>query len=444
MNRLQSFLKRKFVRDTLILQISKVGVTASSLASSLIIVKLMSLEQYGVWGLIVSLYGIWQFLNITGIVPSATTLMSEAVGANDQPTLLQVMQIYWRVTVWFCVGGAALFGLASPLLVRWFYADAPHIVYWAGVMTLVYPTQLIFALVGITLTSRRLMRWWAFYQYFDQFTLAILMIVAVWVHPSASALVMARLAHGTVTVVVGLMLYQRLRHATAFSFPALREITQGSMSVSVVGYRRFGVLNALDKNIAQLFTTLPVQLVGTLSGTEAAGMLTFALNLIRQTTFFTSALFENLQAVIPLAIGRGEYLKLWRNLLRVMLTLLIGSAGFYVAFALAVPYLMRWLGSEWVGAERVILWLSVFGIVSTVGGVLGPLYRAFDVMEAITLSKVVTILIGGLVGWVLIPRYGALGGAWMVNGMFIFSVSSTALLTFPPLYQRAYSPPPSN
>ncbi|MGV2437470.1 MAG UNVERIFIED_CONTAM: hypothetical protein LVT10_23335 [Anaerolineae bacterium] len=183
MNRLQSFLKRKFVRDTLILQISKVGVTASSLASSLIIVKLMSLEQYGVWGLIVSLYGIWQFLNFTGIIPSATTLMSEAVGANDQPTLLQVMQIYWRVTVWFCVGGAALFGLASPLLVRWFYADAPHIVYWAGVMTLVYPTQLIFALVGITLTSRRLMRWWAFYQYFDQFTLAILMIVAVWVHP---------------------------------------------------------------------------------------------------------------------------------------------------------------------------------------------------------------------------------------------------------------------
>jgi O-antigen/teichoic acid export membrane protein len=132
------------------------------------------------------------------------------------------------------------------------------------------------------------------------------------------------------------------------------------MSVSVVGYRRFGVLNALDKNIAQLFTTLPVQLVGTLGGTEAAGMLTFALNLIRQTTFFTSALFENLQAVIPLAIGRGEYLKSWRNLLRVMLTLLIGSAGFYVAFALAVPYLMRWLGSEWVGAERVILWLSVF------------------------------------------------------------------------------------
>ena len=75
---------------------------------------------------------------------------------------------------------------------------------------------------------------------------------------------------------------------------------------------------------------------------------------------------------------------------------------------------------------------------------MGPLYRAFDVMEAITLSKVVTIVIGGLVGWVLIPRYGALGGAWMVNGMFIFSVSSTALLTFPPLYQRAYSPPPSN
>ncbi|MGV2437472.1 MAG UNVERIFIED_CONTAM: hypothetical protein LVT10_23345 [Anaerolineae bacterium] len=50
-------------------------------------------------------------------------------------------------------------------------------------------------------------------------------------------------------------------------------------------------------------------------------------------------------------------------------------------------------------------------------------------------------MIGGLVGWVLIPRYGALGGAWVVNGMFIFSVSSTALLTFPPLSACLFTAP---
>ena len=441
MNRVQTFLRRKFVRDTLILQVSKVGVTASSLASSLFIVKVMSLEQYGAWGLIVSLYGIWQFLNFTGIIPSATTLMTEAVGANDRVTLLQIMQIYWRVTILFCVGAGILFGVASPLLIQWFYPDSPQIVYWTGVMTLVYPSQLIFVLVGISLSSRRLMRWWAFYQYLDQFVLAVLMIVAVWIHPSASALVLARLTHGVLTVSVGMVMYQQLRHATVLSFPTWGEILRGSLTVSAVGYRRFGILNALDKNIAQLFTALPVQLVGAISGTEAAGILTFAINIIRQTTFFTSALFENLQAVIPLAIGRGEFLKLWRNLLRVMLTLLIGSGAFYACFALVVPFMVRWLGAEWEGAQGVILWLSVFGVVSTVGGVLGPLYRAFDVMGAITLSKVFTIILGGGVGWVLIHMYGVMGGAWVLNGMFLLSVALTAGLTLPVLYRRAHPSP---
>ena len=80
-------------------------------------------------------------------------------------------------------------------------------------------------------------------------------------------------------------------------------------------------------------------------------------------------------------------------------------------------------------------------MVSTVGGVLGPLYRAFDVMGAITLSKVFTIILGGGVGWVLIHMYGVMGGAWVLNGMFLLSVALTAGLTLPVLYRRAHPSP---
>ncbi len=47
-------------------------------------------------------------------------------------------------------------------------------------------------------------------------------------------------------------------------------------------YWRFGVANAIDKNIAQLFTQIPLQLVGIFAGARAVGYLSLAMSGIAQ------------------------------------------------------------------------------------------------------------------------------------------------------------------
>jgi len=62
---------------------------------------------------------------------------------------------------------------------------------------------------------------------------------------------------------------------------------------------------------------------------------------LQKTNFFTSAIFENMQAVVPQAVGRGDYARLWRNFLRVMGILALGGLAFYTLVILLAPLLHR-------------------------------------------------------------------------------------------------------
>jgi O-antigen/teichoic acid export membrane protein len=116
MNRIRGFLQRKFVRDTLALQIGKLGTTGLTILSSLLVARLLGTEPYGAWALAQSFFSIWQTLNLTGVSMSANTQLAMAVGAKNTSEILNVSAFYVQIsTVWavFISGALALIG---PLL----------------------------------------------------------------------------------------------------------------------------------------------------------------------------------------------------------------------------------------------------------------------------------------------------------------------------------------
>jgi len=82
-DRLRAFFNRKFVRDTLILQVGKVGMTASTFLSALLVARLMGAADYGIWALAQSVLSIAQTFNLTGLNTSLSTQLPMAVGAKD-------------------------------------------------------------------------------------------------------------------------------------------------------------------------------------------------------------------------------------------------------------------------------------------------------------------------------------------------------------------------
>src|SRR5690606_41693460 len=113
-------------------------------------------------------------------------------------------------------------------------------------------------------------------------------------------------------------------------------------------------------------------------------------------------------------------------------------------------------GNEWTPVIPVLVPLTLYGALTTVGGIFGPLYRAFGIMRAAFGIKLLTLVLVLPVGIVLMqslslnidPFWGwshfdlsatraAIGGAWTINVLFLVSIALTMAITLPLLRRKA-------
>ncbi|MBI5671085.1 MAG: oligosaccharide flippase family protein [Chloroflexi bacterium] len=436
MTTIRRFWGSKFVRDTVILQIGKIGVAGLSFLSSILVFRLLGVERFGLWALTQSFFTIWQSLDLTGVNISTSTRLGLAVGRQDADEIASVMAFHALVSGLWALAVTALILLLGPPLSRLMYDGSTRIAVLTAWLSLTVLPDALYNLVVISLQSRRLMQRLAILQNVNQFVLFGCVVVALVISPTPEGMVASRLVYSVLTLLIAFGFYRRVqRHDVPF--PSFAQIICQMRTVPVRPYWRFGVLNALDKNVATLYTEIPLQLVGVFAGTSAAGFLELGYRAMSIPNLLLSAVFDNLQAVVPQAVGRGDYVRLWRNFRRVMGIMLLGAIAFYLAFALAAPLLVPVLfGSAALPAVPVITVLSIYGAITMMGGIFGPLYRALALLRpALTIKVVVLVIL--IPGLALVQTEQAVGGAWLVNLLFGVSVVMTAAVTLPALRRQA-------
>jgi O-antigen/teichoic acid export membrane protein len=441
-DRLRSLLGRKFVQDTLALQVGKVVVLAISFISSVVVLRLLGPEGFGVWTLAQSFFTIWQSPNLTGIGPSTSTRLAIAIGARNEREILNNMAFYVKVAVAWGVLNTTLLALLGPPIAARVYESGAQIGVLAAVLSLTLIPDAMYNLALIALQARRSMRMVTVVQNVNQLTLFTCYVGALLVSPTVESLMIGRLIYSVATMLIALAAYQQRLSQDGLVYPTTRAVLTRSLTVSVRPYWRFGVANALDKNLGGLFMEIPTQLVGILTGNAQAGYLEASFKGIRLVSHLTSAVFDNMQAFVPQAVGRKDYAGLWRNFLRVLAVLIVGAVGFYGAFAVAAyfyaPLVVTVLyGAAYSPVAPLIPVVAVYAAVDTIGGIFGPLYRALRLMRAAILVKIISLLVVFVPGVWLIQQTGAPGGAWMINALYMVSVALTALVCLPELQQRA-------
>lgn len=455
LQRLQQLSQSKFVQDTLVIQIGKIVLTLLSVLSTIVVTRLMGPASYGLYRQADNFYNLWKTLDLTGIGTSTSTRLGIAVGAEDTTEIRRLMAFYVQISMATTLVLALLLGLFGALTAQWLQGDAT-IGIFAALLALTGPGDALYGLVVISLQSRRSFRTLTLLQNANQFVLTASMIAAVLISPTPAALVAARLFYSYSTMTLALALYERLRHADQIAFPSMRTIFALVPRQSPRPYWRFGVANALDKNVSNLYTQIPIFLVGMFGGARAVGYLTLALTGIVQASVLTSAVFENMQAVVPQMVGRGDYVALWRNFRRVLGVLTLGGITFYGLMALIAPFIIPVLfGREWLPAIPVLVTLTIYGAMTTVGGIFGPLYRAFDMLRAAFSVKVIALAVvlpisivlmtrhvasNPYLGWTLFDAAAtgiAVSGAWTINLLFAISIGLTMVFTLPALRNKA-------
>jgi O-antigen/teichoic acid export membrane protein len=448
--RFRRLFQRKFVRDTLILQVSKLSITALGMMSWAIVPMALGPQDYGIWGLAQSFLSLVLILDLTSLVTSTSTLLGAAIGAKDEPQILDLLSLFLKVQ-W--LKGLVFIGLMfiiGPVVAGMLYQQAlpfsmalsldyaalsgitqtgnPQIGLLAALLALTMLFDPAYEGVRLALQARRSMRQMAILQNLNQLVLTLSMVIAVLIRPEPLTLVYSRIAYAALMAVIAVLMYQRVRVDGAVDYPPLGAILRRAVTVRY-SHWRFGMALALDKNISNLYPHLPFQFVGIFAGEAAAGYLQLAHKGILQAGIFTSAIFENMQAAIPLWVGQGDYQRLSQNFMRVVGVLTLGSFIFYGGLALTAPLLLPPLfGEQWTPVLPVLSALVVYGIITTIGGVFGPLYRAFNLMRAMIIIKLFALGVMILTGFWLVPQWGALGGAWMMNIVFLLSVGLTMIV----------------
>lgn len=460
MQQAQEFFQRKFVQDTITLQLSKFGVVLLGLLAWVIVPVRLGPYEYGLFALAQSFIGVWQILNLTGIGTSTGVLLPTAIGARNNDEILNLLAVYVKVSlVWagltlivmlllgttvaahLYAGHAAPAGTPTFSFLGMTGLDAnigARIGLMATLLAIVGIFDPLFNLFITAFRSRRSMRLVALLQNTNQFVLTVCLVAAALLQPTAEFQALARVVYTLLTFSIAVLVYRRHREDARAVLPNIRAVLSRVWGVSYRPYWRFGLANALDKNLANGYVSLTVQFVGILAGPVAASYIQLGIRGLNKADFFTSAIFENMQAVIPQAVGRRDFARLWDRFLRVLTVLTLGGLGIYIMIALLAPFfLVPIFGEEWLPLLPLLPTFCIFGLATTVGSVFGPLYRAFDLMRAILIVKVVTLLVMIPAGLWLISNLGALGGVWMLDGLFVLSVVLTAIVTLPVLRQHA-------
>ncbi len=424
--------RSKFVRDTVTLQAGSLALTAIGAASFVVVARGLGREAYGVYQLVLNSYGLLMTLNLTGLGPSTITRLAEAIGAGDRDRVRDQMAFFVQVSLAVAVLALAAAALFGPLL-----AVNPLI----SDLLLVYMLTLFLLpwhhLLLLVLQALRIMHGYTLLDNAGNLIEAVLKIAVVLLGWGAAGVIGALVATAAVKAVGSLILYRRLQRQRPELLPTVGEVLGAARRNSPRPHWQLGFLLAVDKNVAALYTLLPVQALAMISGEAAAGFLRLGLHALSYVNMLFNGILTNLESRLPALAGQGDYTRLADNVRRVLRYLIPIAAVMYGGFALLAPLVAPILGEEYVPAIPVIRVLCLFGLVTGIGGVFGPLYRTLRVMRGILAIKIGALVAMLAPGFWLIASYGEVGGAWAIVLIYVLSVGLTIALIWPRLRRLA-------
>jgi len=226
-------------------------------------------------------------LDLTGIGISTNTRLAQAVGARDEGEILDLLAAHVKIALALALVLTLLIAVVGVPVARLLHEDATavqigQLAFWLGVARI---ADSLYLVPYNALQSRRAMGAFAALGTLNQTVMAACTILAAAFSQTAESLVVGRLVYSSSTLILAWMLYRRYRAVgDAPPYPPIRAILRRAWTLTFAAYRRrylgYGMLIAFDKNLANLYIQIPMQIAGSLGGTAAAGYLDLALSAI--------------------------------------------------------------------------------------------------------------------------------------------------------------------
>jgi len=407
------------VKNVATLQVGSFGGTLVQAVSGIFIARLLQPELFGVYSLAIGLASLAGLLLGAGMQDAVATLVSSSYTRNDREGLREALAYLLKITFYAGLVTLVIF-LFMPSLASRFY-DNPLIGWYAGIVILgVFISTSFNAVVQLSLQVAGRIRLLALIVFSDQFLRSGFSLLLVFFGFGVLGGVSGQFIGATAVFLFSVFVWTRLGKLYDI-FPSVSVLLGNIRKVSLKKYFGFSLWVAIDRNIGNLYMTLPVVLTGIYVSTGevaffklAFGYLNLALSLLGPVSVLLNMEFPKIQVEEPQ--------KLRSNFIRISLLGLMTSLVLTLGAIVVSPLAFRILyGESFVPSVSYVFGLVIYGALFGIGVGLGPMWRAINRVKVSIMINLIILGAGVPLGLLMIRQWGLWGAVVMTTIWFSIS-----------------------
>lgn len=420
-NRTKNLFKSKFIQDVGFLQISTIIIAAILALTALIIAKGLKPEEFGIYSLALSLYGLIGILGNTGAKQMSLLKLPAAYIAQDKEEIISLIAYYFKLSLF-----------TGALIMVIGYAGAPHLsqlLYGrqdigslARIFCLMPLSIILYKLVGVILEGTRNMRYLAITECVSELLKSLILITIVTLGLGLNILAYGWVISAIVSSILAVFMYKNLRFIKK-GFPSISGIVKKSYIQNSRRFLRFNISMGFSENIISLNENLPIILLGVFVLPKEVGYFKLGFSIIGILSLFLEPIARNLLVRLKELAGSRNIKGLSEAFYKVSLYSGIISILLVALIIFLYHFLIYFLLKDYEPSLKIVYILAVYFCLMGFGVALSPALRALERLDIEIKANAIGILIFVALTILFIKNLG-------ISGMGIALVISTLCAKF--------------
>ncbi len=431
-NKIKYLWAKAFIRDVAILQFGSLFSTGLSVIASIIFARVLGAGNFGLYSIIFAFAGLVGMFLDFGTSYASITLIAEAYARGDKKEIKNILTYYIRVTlaVDLFIGGIAI--IFSPYFTNLLYrsnpgigALAPQIGHYARLVLGAMILGMIYSMATSVMYATRKIAALTISENINKIFIKFLPVVFVLMGMGLFGIVFAHFITAAIFFIASIIFYEHLL-AKDKLLPNFKEVFFNKEKIEMWRYFKFGFQIAISKNLAALFSYLPMLFAAKYIAPSEIACFGLALSYVGIPMLLVSCVSRLLNVQLPKSrvLSRKLLKEHFIKTAIYSLLIMIGCSIFIVLFA---SFLVRFFyGNEYLQAIKMSYYLIFYVILSSAFIGVGPIYRTmYKVKIAIIIDGAIIVVGIPIIFWA-IKNYGINGLIWTQ----ILWHNITAFITF--------------
>ncbi|HZZ99724.1 MAG TPA: oligosaccharide flippase family protein [Candidatus Paceibacterota bacterium] len=401
------------------LQAGTFGATAVQGLAGIIIARLLQPQLFGVYSLAMSLASLIVIIVGFGLQDAVTTIVGETYAKEDRQGTHDAMMFLAKMSILVGVLSVGAYFVAPYISLALYHDQA--IGFYASIIVFaafISGTFFTFSTLGLQVAGK--IKQMSMLGFVDQTIRSGLSLLLVFIGFGIFGAMIGHFIGAIVVFFISVVVWRQLRRSSPI-FPSLRQFKDNFWRANLGKYFSFSAWIALDKNIASLYSILPILMIGLYASSSDVSYFKISFAYVNLALSLMAPISTLLNAEFP-KMRVSESNDLRRNFLKVSLySLALSTALTAVAIAVSPVALRILYGQSFLPGLKYVFGLFIYGAFIGIGVGLGPMWRAIDKVKISIVINIVTLAIGIPGGLWLIANYGVWGAVVMVSAWFTIS-----------------------